>query len=225
MLTVENLARAYYTGNTRQAVFDELTFSVAQGETVALLGASGSGKTTLLNLISGIDSPDSGKVLLDGVDVHALAEPARTLLRRRHIGFVFQFFNLIPTLKVGENVALPLELLGENEAAAQQRAAELLEDVGLGGLARRYPETLSGGEQQRAAIARALAHRPALLLADEPTGNLDEDTGGRIIALLTALARQQGTTMLLVTHSTRIAEAADRVLRLSHGHVMADTTL
>ncbi len=224
MLTVENLAKLYWTGSTRQVVFDELTFSVAKGETVALLGASGSGKTTLLNLISGIDSPDSGKVLLDGVDVHALAEPERTLLRRRRIGFVFQFFNLIPTLKVGENVALPLELLGEDEAAAQQRAAELLEDVGLGGLAQRYPETLSGGEQQRAAIARALAHRPALLLADEPTGNLDEDTGGRIIALLTDLARQQGTTLLLVTHSTPVAQAADRVLRLSHGRVTADAT-
>jgi len=224
MLRVENLAKLYWTGSTRQVVFDELTFSVAKGETVALLGASGSGKTTLLNLISGIDSPDSGKVLLDSVDVHAQAEPARTLLRRRRIGFVFQFFNLIPTLKVGENVALPLELLGENEAAAQQRAAGLLEDVGLGGLAQRYPETLSGGEQQRAAIARALAHRPALLLADEPTGNLDEDTGGRIIALLTDLARQQGTTLLLVTHSTPVAQAADRVLRLSHGRVTADAT-
>ena len=222
MLRVENLAREYFTGSTRQVVFDRLTFSLGQGETVALLGASGSGKTTLLNLISGIDTPDSGKVLLDGVDVHALAEPERTLLRRQHIGFVFQFFNLIPTLKVGENVALPLELLGEEESDAEQRAATLLEDVGLGGLSRRYPETLSGGEQQRAAIARALAHRPALLLADEPTGNLDEDTGDRIIQLLTDLARQQGTTMLLVTHSNRVAQAADRVLRLSHGHVEAD---
>jgi putative ABC transport system ATP-binding protein len=222
MLTVDNLAKAYFTGNTRQVVFDQLSFSVAKAETVALLGASGSGKTTLLNLISGIDSPDSGTVLLDSIDVHAQVEPARTLLRRRQIGFVFQFFNLIPTLKVGENVALPLELLGEDETAAQQRAAALLEDVGLGGLAQRFPETLSGGEQQRAAIARALAHRPALLLADEPTGNLDEDTAGRIIALLTDLARQQGTTMLLVTHSTRIAQAADRVLRLSHGRVTAD---
>mgnify|MGYP001594922453 FL=1 len=200
-------------------VFDRLTFSVEQGETVALLGASGSGKTTLLNLISGIDTPGSGKVLLNGVDVHGLAEPARTLLRRQHIGFVFQFFNLIPTLKVGENVALPLELLGEEDSKAEQRAAALLGDVGLGGLSGRYPETLSGGEQQRAAIARALAHRPALLLADEPTGNLDEDTGDRIIVLLTDLARQQGTTMLLVTHSNRVAQAADRVLRLSHGRV------
>jgi putative ABC transport system ATP-binding protein len=161
-------------------------------------------------------------VLLDGVDVHALAEPQRTLLRRRRIGFVFQFFNLIPTLTVGENVALPLELVGENAGAAQQRADALLRDVGLGGLANRYPETLSGGEQQRAAIARALAHRPDVLLADEPTGNLDEDTGGRIIALLTGLAKQQGTTMLLATHSTRIAAAADRVEHLSHGHVAGD---
>jgi len=222
MLRVENLARQYSTGDKRQVVFDRLTFSVEKGETVALLGASGSGKTTLLNLISGIDTPDSGNVLLDGVDVHALAEPERTLLRRRHIGFVFQFFNLIPTLKVGENVALPLELLGEDDNDAQRRAAALLDDVGLGGLAGRYPETLSGGEQQRAAIARALAHRPTLLLADEPTGNLDEDTGDRIIELLTGLARQQGTTMLLVTHSNRVAQAADRVLRLSHGHVAAD---
>jgi len=221
MLRVENLAREYSTGSTRQVVFDRLTFNVEQGETVALLGASGSGKTTLLNLISGIDTPDSGKVLLDGVNVHGLAEPERTLLRRRHIGFVFQFFNLIPTLKVGENVALPLELLGEDDSDAQRRSTALLDDVGLGGLSSRYPETLSGGEQQRAAIARALAHRPALLLADEPTGNLDEDTGDRIIELLTGLARQQGTTMLLVTHSNRVAQAADRVLRLSHGHVAA----
>jgi putative ABC transport system ATP-binding protein len=219
MVNVENLSRIYHTGNTRQVVFDALTFSVDKGEAVALLGASGSGKTTLLNLVSGIDTPDNGRVLLDGIDVHALGEPERTLLRRRQIGFVFQFFNLIPTLKVGENVALPLELLGADERSAQQRATALLADVGLGGLDMRYPETLSGGEQQRAAIARALAHQPAVLLADEPTGNLDEDTGDRIIELLTGLARRQDTTLLLVTHSNRVAQAADRVLRLSHGQV------
>jgi putative ABC transport system ATP-binding protein len=219
MVNVEKLTRIYHTGSTRQVVFDALTFSVDKGEAVALLGASGSGKTTLLNLVSGIDTPDNGRVLIDDVDVHALAEPQRTLLRRRQIGFVFQFFNLIPTLKVGENVALPLELLGADERSAQQRATALLADVGLGGLDMRYPETLSGGEQQRAAIARALAHQPALLLADEPTGNLDEDTGDLIIELLTGLARRQGTTLLLVTHSTRVAQAADRVLRLSHGQV------
>ncbi len=221
MLDVDNLARVYRSGSTRQVVFDRLTFSVRQGETVALLGASGSGKTTLLNLISGIDSPDGGSVSLDGVDVHALAEPERTLLRRRHIGFVFQFFNLIQTLTVGENIALPLELLGEDQAVIRQRVTDLLEAVGLGGLQQRFPETLSGGEQQRAAIARALAHRPALLLADEPTGNLDEDSAGRITALLTGLSRQQGTTLLLVTHSRGVAQAADRVLRLSHGKIAA----
>jgi putative ABC transport system ATP-binding protein len=224
MINVENLGKVYRSGGTRQVVFDALGFSVDRGESVALLGASGSGKTTLLNLISGIDSPDSGAVWLDGVDVHALPEPQRTLLRRRRIGFVFQFFNLIQTLTVAENVALPLELLGESEALARQRADALLDEVGLGGLAKRFPETLSGGEQQRAAMARALAHRPALLLADEPTGNLDEDTGGRIIELLAGLARQQGTTLLLVTHSTRVAAAADRVLRLSHGQVTEDGT-
>ena len=223
MVNVENLTRVYHTGSIRQVVFDSLTFSVDRGEAVALLGASGSGKTTLLNLVSGIDTPDNGRVLLDGVDVHALGEPERTLLRRNRIGFVFQFFNLIPTLKVGENVALPMELLGAGDNAARQRAAALLEDVGLGGLSERYPETLSGGEQQRAAIARALAHEPAVLLADEPTGNLDEDTGGLIVDLLTNLARQQGTTLLLVTHSTQVARAADRVLRLSHGQVTAES--
>jgi len=221
MIQVDNLTRIYQTGSNRQVVFDALTFGVDKGETVALLGASGSGKTTLLNLISGIDTPDAGQVLLDGVDVHALGEPDRTLLRRRQIGFVFQFFNLIPTLTAGENVALPLELLGSDDRTAQQRADALLEKVGLGGLGMRYPETLSGGEQQRAAIARALAHEPAVLLADEPTGNLDEDTGRLIIDLLTALARQQGTTLLLVTHSMQVAQAADRVLRLSHGRVEA----
>ena len=223
MIKVDNLTRIYQTGSNRQVVFDALSFEVEKGETVALLGASGSGKTTLLNLISGIDTPDAGQVLIDGVDVHALREPDRTLLRRRQIGFVFQFFNLIPTLTAGENVALPLELLGSDDRAARERADALLEQVGLGGLGMRYPETLSGGEQQRAAIARALVHQPAVLLADEPTGNLDEDTGRLIIDLLTALARQQGTTLLLVTHSMQVAQAADRVLRLSHGRVKAVT--
>jgi putative ABC transport system ATP-binding protein len=221
MIQVDNLTRIYQTGSNRQVVFDALTFDVEKGETVALLGASGSGKTTLLNLISGIDTPDAGQVLLDDVDVHALGEPDRTLLRRRQVGFVFQFFNLIPTLTAGENVALPLELLGADDRRAQERADALLEQVGLGGLGTRYPETLSGGEQQRAAIARALVHQPAVLLADEPTGNLDEDTGRLIIELLTGLARQQDTTLLLVTHSMQVAQAADRVLRLSHGRVEA----
>jgi len=225
LVSAREVTKVYKLGKVEARALRGVTLDVRAHDFLAIVGPSGSGKTTLLNLVSGIDSPDSGRVLLDGVDVHALVEPERTLLRRRHIGFVFQFFNLIPTLTVGENVALPLELLGEDEAEAQQRAAALLADVGLDGLAPRFPETLSGGEQQRAAIARALAHRPALLLADEPTGNLDEDTGGRIIELLTGLARQQGTTLLLVTHSTAVARAADRVLRLSHGRVTTESTL
>lgn len=156
---------------------------------------------------------------IDGHDIHALGEPERTLFRRRHIGFVFQFFNLIPTLTVGENITLPMELTDRRPDASRARAEMLLEQVGLAGMADRYPETLSGGEQQRTAIARALSHEPKLLLADEPTGNLDEATGDNIVELLTDLARRQGTTMLIVTHSPRVADAADRVLRLHLGHI------
>jgi putative ABC transport system ATP-binding protein len=200
-------------------VFEALSLCLDEGEIVALLGESGSGKTTLLNLLSGIDRPEAGEVWFGGVALHRLEEPQRTLLRREHIGFVFQFFNLIPTLTVGENIALPLELLGERAREAQRRAAAMLGDVGLASLENRYPETLSGGEQQRAAIARALIHRPQLLLADEPTGNLDVNTGRHIMRLLIALARRNGSTLLLVTHSERVAQAADRILQLRHGRV------
>jgi putative ABC transport system ATP-binding protein len=220
-LDVTGLTKRYRSGDTQQTVFDGLDVSVDQGEVAALLGASGSGKTTLLNLLSGIDTPDAGRVLLDGTDVHAQGEPARTLFRRRHIGFVFQFFNLIPTLTVGENIALPMELNALDPRDIDARVATLLDAVGLSGMARRYPETLSGGEQQRTAVARALAHRPRILLADEPTGNLDEETGQRVIALLTDLAREEATTMVIVTHSRSVAERADRVLRLQHGRIDA----
>jgi len=217
MLSIEKLQKSYQSGESRQRVFDELTLDVPAGEIVALLGASGSGKTTLLNLCCGIDDPDSGHVRIADVDVHALAEPARTLFRRRYIGFVFQFFNLIPTLTVGENLALPTELLGDPPGASGQRVAQLLDAVGLPGMRERFPDTLSGGEQQRVAVARALAHSPDLLLADEPTGNLDEKTGAAVISLLVDLARDHGTTMLIVTHSTAVAAAADRVLHLHQG--------
>jgi putative ABC transport system ATP-binding protein len=217
MLSIEKLQKSYQSGESRQRVFDELTLDVPAGEIVALLGASGSGKTTLLNLCCGIDDPDSGHVRIADVDVHALAEPARTLFRRRYIGFVFQFFNLIPTLTVGENLALPSELLGDPPGASGQRVAQLLDAVGLPGMRERFPDTLSGGEQQRVAVARALAHSPDLLLADEPTGNLDEKTGAAVISLLVDLARDHGTTMLIVTHSTAVAAAADRVLHLHQG--------
>ncbi|MGD2136740.1 MAG: ABC transporter ATP-binding protein [Gammaproteobacteria bacterium] len=222
IVRVENLRKSYHSAATHQQVFDALSLSIERGEILALLGESGSGKTTLLNLISGIDSPDAGAVWFDNVPLHRTGEPARTLLRRERIGFVFQFFNLIPTLTVGENIALPLELLGLEARTARAQVAAILEDIGLVDMGRRYPETLSGGEQQRAAIARALVHRPSLLLADEPTGNLDEGTGRRIVHLLITLARRHGTTMLLVTHSGLVADAADRVLRLRQGRVAGD---
>lgn len=215
MLNVDRLSKRY--GKDQPPLFEELGLHVANGEVVALLGASGSGKTTLLNLISGIDDPDTGRVEVNGESVQRLGEPDRTLFRRREIGFVFQFFNLIPTLTVGENIALPLELVGTDAGGIDQRVDALLESVGLAGMASRYPETLSGGEQQRTAVARALAHRPKLLLADEPTGNLDAATGESIIRLINDLAREQGASLLIVTHSDDVARVADRVLRLERG--------
>lgn len=219
MLTVTQLKKTYHAGDGRQIVFDGLDLEVPKGQFVALLGASGSGKTTLLNLLSGIDDPDAGEVELDGTRIHALQEPARTLFRRTRIGFVFQFFNLIPTLTVGENLLLPMQLVDTPAATAQQRAGQLLDAVGLAHTADRFPDTLSGGEQQRVAVARALAHRPQLLLADEPTGNLDDETGAAVTALLVALAREQGVTLIVVTHSSEVASAADRVLHLHQGRL------
>lgn len=220
MLSVTGLTKSYQSGRELQSIFNKLNLHIDLAEVVSLLGASGSGKTTLLNLLSGIDTPDAGQVIIDGVDIHAHGEPQRTLLRRQHLGFVFQFFNLIPTLTVGENIALPLQLTGADKAHIQQRVTELLQQVGLPNMFDRYPETLSGGEQQRTAIARALSHQPKILLADEPTGNLDEDTGASIISLLTDLARDQGTTLLIVTHSQAVAKASDRILRLQHGELV-----
>ena len=221
MLDVQELGKNYRSGDSLQWVLDRLSFRVARGEAVALLGASGSGKTTLLNLLSGIDSPDRGRVQVDGVDIHTLPEPARTLFRRHHIGFVFQFFNLIPTLTVGENISLPMELVAMPPREALERTMSLLDQVGMADMADRYPETLSGGEQQRTAIARALVHRPKLLLADEPTGNLDDTTGRGVISLLTNLARHQQTTLVMVTHSHAVAESSDRVLYLRDGRISA----
>ena len=217
MLHVDGLSKHYASGEQRQTIFENLSLQVGPAEVVALVGASGSGKTTLLNLLSGIDSPDQGRVRLEGDDIHALGEPGVTLLRRRKIGFVFQFFNLIPTLTVGENIALPMELTGFPAADIEQRIDQLLDSTGLAGTRDRYPETLSGGEQQRTAIARAVAHHPRLLLADEPTGNLDEQTGRSIIELIHGIAREQQTSMLVVTHSDEVARMADRVLRLHNG--------
>ena len=220
MLRVEGLSKHYRSGQVRQTIFENLYLEVRQGEVVAMVGASGSGKTTLLNLLSGIDSPDGGRVLFDNTDIHQLGEPGITLVRRQRLGFVFQFFNLIPTLTVEENIALPMELTGHGASETDRRVGELLERIGLPQMQDRYPETLSGGEQQRTAIARAIAHRPDLLLADEPTGNLDEETGRVVIQMFSQMAREEGTTLLVVTHSQEVARIADRVVHLQHGRLV-----
>ncbi len=190
------------------------------GETVAIVGPSGSGKTTLLGLLAGLDRPSGGRVLLDGTDMGALSEDDRARLRRDKIGFVFQSFQLIPTLTARENVAVPLDLAGHGGGAA--RADELLERVGLGGRGHHYPTQLSGGEQQRVAVARAFIHRPSILFADEPTGNLDAATGERVIELMMELNRELGTTLVLVTHDLELAGRARRVIRLADGAVVSD---
>ncbi len=220
LLHVENLSKSYQEGVQHRVVLNGATARFASGEFTVILGKSGTGKSTLLNIIAGIDNADSGTVWLDGKNLTALTERKRTLFRRQHIGFVFQFFNLIPTLTTLENVALPVELNGASPDSAREQAEPLLEAVGLRDRLKTFPDRLSGGEQQRVAIARALVHNPLLVLADEPTGNLDEETGVHILALLDRLTRQAGKTMIMVTHSIEAAKYADRVLRLHDGRLL-----
>jgi putative ABC transport system ATP-binding protein len=219
MLSVKGLCRSFREGAREHRVLDHAEAELANGEVVAVIGRSGSGKSTLLNLISGIDRPDSGSVEIDGVQITSLAEPRLTLFRRKHIGFVYQFFNLVPTLDVEENVRLVLELNGVRGVQARERSASILQEVGLGDRARSAVDQLSGGEQQRVAIARALVHEPRLLLADEPTGNLDEETARQVLPVLLSLARQRGATLLIVTHDAALARTADRVLELRDGRL------
>ena len=216
-LRIHNLTKTYREGRTQRVVLREASATFRRGESVAIVGKSGSGKSTLLNLISGIDRPDSGGIFLDAQELTRLDERSRTLFRRRKVGFIFQFFNLIPTLKVGENVTLPLELNGVPRQRAIRRAQALLAEVGLAGRWEAFPESLSGGEQQRVAIARALVHEPLLILADEPTGNLDEESSAHILHLLTRLTRENRATLLMVTHNPEVAASADRTLRLHQG--------
>ena len=221
-LRIHDLTKTYYEGDVRRVVLQNAHAEFQHGEITAILGKSGSGKSTLLNLISGIDAPDQGQVWIDGQDLTSMSEHDRTLFRRARIGFVFQFFNLIPTLTVGENVSLPLELNHIPRVSAQGKARQWLDTVGLLDRWDTFPEKLSGGEQQRVALARALVHEPLLILADEPTGNLDEETGTQMISLLTHLTREQQSTLLIVTHSPEAASHADRILRLSHGQLIVE---
>jgi len=221
MLLARDLTKEYRSGDNKLAVLRDVSFSIPQGSFVAIVGPSGSGKTTLLGLLAGLDTPTRGQVLLDNADLTALNEDQRAKLRGEKVGFVFQSFQLLPTLTALENVQVPLELRGESGAA--DRARELLHRVGLGDRLHHFPMQLSGGEQQRVAIARAFSNAPRILFADEPTGNLDSDTGGRIVELLEALNRESNATIVLVTHDHALASHAQRIIRLSDGRVVSDS--
>jgi putative ABC transport system ATP-binding protein len=222
LIQLRGIGKSYHEGDTEHVVLHGIDLDIRRGEFVALLGPSGSGKSTLLNVIGGIDEPSAGTVAIDNVLITALSERDRTLFRRSHIGFVFQFFNLLPTLTVKENILLPLEL-NDMKTGATARALELLDAVGLRARADAYPDRLSGGEQQRIALARALAHDPSLVLADEPTGNLDSEAGAQVLQLLQDLTRGAGKTVLVVTHSAEVMRVSDRVLRLRDGSIGEDS--
>jgi putative ABC transport system ATP-binding protein len=223
MLVARQLTKSYRSGGRELRVLHDVSFTIPDGAFVAIVGPSGSGKTTLLGLLAGLDTPTTGSVLLDGKDLTTLSEDARARLRGEKVGFVFQSFQLIPTLTAAENVQVPLELRGDRDAAA--RARELLERVGLGDRSHHFPAQLSGGEQQRVAIARAFVNAPSVLFADEPTGNLDSATGAGVIELLETLNREAGTTIVLVTHDAAHANRAARMIRLNDGAVVHDSEL
>jgi putative ABC transport system ATP-binding protein len=222
VVELEGLHKVFTEGGRERVVLDHLDLTFNRGEFVVLLGHSGSGKSTMLNLISGIDRPTAGHVVIQGAPITRLNERERTLFRRDHIGFIFQFFNLIPTLTVLENVTLPRELAGYDRREIEDTAMSLLDRVGLADRRDTYPDNLSGGEQQRVAIARALVHDPLLVLADEPTGNLDDATGERVLALLLELSRDAGRTLIMATHNPAIAPRADRVLELHDGRLVEE---
>lgn len=220
LIQLQNLTKTYSEGKQNRTILDKVNATFNIGEFILLLGQSGSGKSTLLNLISGIDAPDSGDILVNGVAINRLGERQRTMFRREHVGFIFQFFNLIPTLTVFENVTLALHLNGGITPAKEKEVNKLLERVGLTQRQEAFPDRLSGGEQQRVAILRAIAHNPTLLLADEPTGNLDEDTGQTIMQLLLELTRQANKTLIMATHNPEIIPLADKVYRIKHGELI-----
>jgi putative ABC transport system ATP-binding protein len=217
LIRIERISKSFIEADRERVVLHEMSASFAPSEFVVLIGKSGSGKSTLLNIVSGIDTPSAGEVWVADQELTAMNERERTLFRRKHIGFIFQFFNLVPTLTVLENMLLPLELNGRMGKQDRERAQDLLAQVGLGDRQHTYPDRLSGGEQQRVAVARALVHDPLLVLADEPTGNLDFETGQQVLELIDTLTRQAGKNVLMVTHSSDVVE--DRVFRISEGHL------
>ena len=218
-IRLQNLSREFAEGQRSHRVLDGVSADFIRGKSVAIRGRSGSGKSTLLNLIGGIDAPDTGRVMVSGIDITELSERDRTIFRRQHIGFVYQAFNLVPTLTVADNIRLVLELNAVADTESRRRVEDLLDAVGLADRADSYPDVLSGGEQQRVAIARALSHMPSVLLADEPTGNLDDSTAETVLALLGKLVHQDGSTMLIATHSTQVASFCDRILELHNGRL------
>ena len=218
ILSIRNLKKSYHSGSRELTVLEDISFDIEEKETFAIVGPSGSGKTTLLGLCAGLDQPDSGTIELCGTVINDLNEDQRAILRNQKVGFVFQDFQLIPTLTALENVAVPLELRGD--ADATRIGKELLEKVGLGDRYDHYPSQLSGGEQQRVAVARAFSNKPEILFADEPTGNLDEETGKKVIELLIELNRESGTTLVIVTHDMELAQKTQRILRLKGGRII-----
>ena len=221
-IQVDNLRRQYGQGEARVVALNDVSLTIDQGAFVAVMGSSGSGKSTLLHLLGGVDKPDAGRVIIDGTDLYTLSETELTVFRRRRIGLIYQFFNLVPELTVEENILLPQLLDGK--AGDQQQLEELLAATGLSDRRRHLPSQLSGGQQQRVAIARALVNRPALVLADEPTGNLDTRNGHEVMQLLRLANRDMGQTLVLITHDERIARQADRVLTIEDGRIVDDQT-
>lgn len=220
MLKIEKVSKTYTAAGRILTVLENINFSVEAGEAVAIVGPSGSGKTTLLGLSAGLDSSSDGVVSLNGVALTYLDEDERAVLRNRHVGFIFQNFQLLPTLTAIENVMVPLELRGEKDIRARSKA--LMERVGLGDRLHHYPSQLSGGEQQRVSLARAFSNSPSILFADEPTGNLDAETSETIVELLFELNAQAGTTLIIVTHNLELAERTKRIIRLAKGHIVSD---
>ncbi|HEY8541625.1 MAG TPA: ABC transporter ATP-binding protein [Pseudothermotoga sp.] len=224
MIQIKDLYKVYGKGENRVEALKNINLTIEDGEFVAILGPSGSGKTTLLNCLSGIDTPTRGEIFFNNVAFHSLTEEEKTKFRAQHMGFIFQFFNLVPVLTVLENVELPLKILGVDHDRGLECAYEMLKKVGLLNKANRFPSQLSGGEQQRVAIARALIHEPDVVWADEPTGNLDSETGLGVIELLEKMRVQNNTTLVIVTHDERIAKRANRVLVIRDGRIIEQET-